>query len=64
MLELEPQKRDLYKAQDMAWRLKIWAICVEAGDRNSVFFYRFASMRLKENGIWSIIGEGGFVFTS
>lgn len=64
MLELEPQKRDLYKAQDIAWRLKIRAIWVEAGDRDSVFFHRFASMRWKENGIWSIIGEGGSVFTS
>lgn len=62
--ELQRGKCKILEQEEASWRLKSRAIWLKEGDRNSIFFHRFASSRRENNSIWKIKdGKGDFLYS-
>jgi hypothetical protein len=56
---LEAERNKILLLEEDYWRQKSRAIWLKCGDRNTIFFHKFASARRNQKHIWEINDESG-----
>eukprot|EP00253_Pinus_taeda_P002419 PITA_02419 len=51
---LELKRKHILQKRELTWRLKSRALWIRDGDKNTIFFHRYANHRRKVNSIWEI----------
>lgn len=61
---LDHDKAILLQNEEAIWRLKIRALWISLGDRNTKFFHSYANQRKVHKAIWEVSDANGVRVTS
>lgn len=61
---IELERRRIILFQEQHRRLKIWAIWIKEGDKNTSYFQKYANGRKRINSIWQIEVNGKTVYST
>lgn len=61
---LEGRKLQILRHEEEEWRLKGWALWIDCGNLNTIFFHRFTNQRRITNSIWDLEDDMGQIISS